>query len=125
MKCSKYLLIFEKKAEMELILKCRAVVGRERSESHLSGMIGRLGVAGLAGRTVAHLGLGRSLGPHGAGVLEVEVHHGALAVLHHLPEHPQRPADYHRRRQQHVQYQASAQDLFDHTLFLQSTHQYF
>ena len=36
-----------------------------------------------------------------------------LAVLHHLPEHPQRPADYHRRRQQHVQDQASAQDLAD------------
>jgi len=43
-----------------------------------------LRVAGLAGRGVSHLGLGSSLRPHGAGVLQVEVHHGALAVLHHL-----------------------------------------
>ena len=34
-----------------------------------------------------------------------------LAVLHHLPEHPQRPADDDGRRQQHVQDQAPVQDL--------------
>ena len=34
-----------------------------------------------------------------------------LAVLHHVPEHPQRAADDDRRREQHVQDQTSVQDL--------------
>ena len=38
----------------------------------------------LTGGRVAHLRVERPLRPHGARVLEVEVHHGPRAVLHHL-----------------------------------------
>ena len=52
---------------------------RDELESHLSVLVSR-----LTGRGVTDGRLGCPLGPHGPRLLQVEVHHGALSVLHHL-----------------------------------------
>jgi len=66
---------------VSLYMECivTSFVQRGKSEGHLSML-----VPSLTGGRVTHLRLSCPLGPDRASVLEVEVHHGALTVLHHL-----------------------------------------